>query len=1107
MLYRVSVGKLYAFLSAIVILAICIFLAVPARAQVVGATLSGTVSDPSGATIGGALVSITNKATGVTREVTSDTAGYYSVPNLLPATYDVTVTAKGFSTSKQTDITLGVGAQQVLNVPLRIGEANQTIEVAAIAPMVQLGSSTLMNEVESATVRELPLNGRDWASLATLQPGVNAIETQLSFEAGAGRGNRGFGAQLTISGGRPTQNNYRLDGLSINDYGNGAPGSVIGVNLGVDAIQEFSVLTGNYSAEYGKTSGGVVNAISKSGTNAFHGDVYEFLRNEKLDASTFLANAGGQGKPPFKRNQFGVAAGGPIRRDRTFIFGDYEGIRQRKGITQSPNVPSPAARAGNLASGQVIVDPAAAKFLTMYPLPNGIITGDRGRYTFNGVQAVTENYFTTRVDHKIGTKDNLFGTYMHDDNPYIQPDGLGNATIQSHSTRNIAALEDTHVFSPALVNTTRLGFNRAEVLNYQGLAAINPAAADKSLGSVPGWNAPRVFIGGGFTTIPGGVNTQSFYRHFWNSYQLYDDAFLTRGTHSLKFGFAVENMRYNFITYQNPGGTWRFGSLANFLTNKPNSFETGLPDALSPRGTRQTLYAGYIQDDWRVRPRLTMNIGLRYEMTTVLKERQGKFTNLINITDPKPSCLAQYAGCGGTFSELYSNPTLKNFEPRLGFAWDPTGSGKTAIRGGAAIFDVLPLPGYFILQQNQAAPFFLLGTVQNSSTPLAGTFYTGGFSKLGVNSLSVSITERNPKRSYVEQWNINVQHQITPSLTASVGYVGSHGVHMIIRGDDGDMVIPKETSAGFLWPYPAGSGTRINPNFGSFRYLFWSTGANYNGLAFSVQKRLSHGLQFQGSYTYSKAMDNSSATIAGDTFSNSITSWFWFAPQISHAVSDFNVTHSAVINGIWQVPTPRSFHGRVAAVLGGWEVGGILKMNSGIPTTPVIGGDPLGVQNGGSDAFALPNIKAGCDPVNHNFKSSPGGVFLGYVNVNCFDLPRAPASLLSQCTAYPKDYKGQTDSCQNLLGNGGRNSIVGPSLVNLDFSVFKNNYIRRISESFNLQFRAEFFNVLNHANFAPPLPFSTGALFNQDGSLAGGGGLDHLVTDPRDIQLALKVIW
>src|SRR5581483_3592989 len=635
--------------------------------------------------------------------------------------------------------------------------------------------------------------------------------------------------------------------------------------------------------------------------------LYEFLRNDKLDASTFLANAGGQPKPPFKRNQFGGAAGGPIRRDRTFIFGDYEGIRQSKGITQSANVPSPEARKGNLVSGQVTVDPNAAKFLALYPVPNGPITGDRGKFTFNGIQAVTENYFTTRVDHKISDKDSLFGTYMYDDNPYVQPDSLDNYTIQSHSRRQIAAFEESHVFSPTLANSFRLGYNRAAVLNYQGPAAITPAAADRSLGSVPGWNAPRVFISGGITTNTGGVSTQSFYHHNWNSYQLYDDAFLTRGTHSLKFGFAGENMRYNFITYQNPGGTWRFANLANFLTNKPNSFETGLPERISPRGMRQTLLGAYIQDDWRWRPNLTLNIGLRYEMTTILSEVQGKLNNLINITDPLPACGTSnlalttlpngQPGCGGVFSDYYSNPTLRNFEPRIGFAWDPSRNGKMAIRGGFAIFDVLPLPGYFILQNNQATPFFLLGTVVNTpSNPLAGTFRMGdyssnsGFGKLGVNSLSGSIIEHDPKRSYVLQWNVNVQRQITSSLTATVGYIGSHGVHMIIRGDDGDMVLPKQTDAGFLWPYPAGSGNRINPNFGSFRYVFWGTGSSYEALQIGVQKRLGHGFQFQGSYTYSKAMDNSSATIAGDSFSNSITSWFWFAPQISHAVSDFNVT-------------------------------------------------------------------------------------------------------------------------------------------------------------------------------------------------------------------------
>src|SRR5207248_1348333 len=282
-------------------------------------------TDTSGAVIPGVSVSIKNRATGVVRSLTTDEAGFYSAPNLQAGNYDVTALAPGFSTVVQSNITLAVGAQQQLNISLKVGESAQLIEVTAAAPLVQVASSVISAQVEATTVRELPLNGRDWASLATLSPGVNAIETQMPFESGAVRGNRGFGAQLSISGGRPTQNNYRLDGLSINDYGNGGPGSVIGVSLGVDAIQEFSVLTGNYSAEYGRTSGGVVNAISKSGTNAFHGDIYEFLRNDKLDATDFFLNSSGQARPAYRRNQFGAAAGGPIRKDRTFIFGDYEG--------------------------------------------------------------------------------------------------------------------------------------------------------------------------------------------------------------------------------------------------------------------------------------------------------------------------------------------------------------------------------------------------------------------------------------------------------------------------------------------------------------------------------------------------------------------------------------------------------------------------------------------------------------------------------------------------------------------------------------------------------------------------------------------------------------
>ena len=344
------------------ILVLFLMASLPLHAQVTGATISGTISDASGGVIAGAEIFVTNTATGVIRNTTTDSAGFYTVPNLIPGPYEVKVTAKGFTTALQSNLTLAVGAQQSLNIPMKVGETSQTVQVTEAAPQIELTSSTISGQVEAETVRELPLNGRDWASLATLSPGVNAIETQMAFDAGAARGNRGFGSQLTISGGRPTQNNYRLDGTSINDYANGGPGSVLGVSLGVDAIQEFSVLTGNYSAEYGRTSGGVVNAISKSGTNAFHGDVYEFLRNDKLDANDFFLNASHQSngqpaKPPYRRNQFGVAAGGPIRKDRTFIFGDYEGIRQAQGIAVPVNVPSTCA-AGILVGGTPANQPA-----------------------------------------------------------------------------------------------------------------------------------------------------------------------------------------------------------------------------------------------------------------------------------------------------------------------------------------------------------------------------------------------------------------------------------------------------------------------------------------------------------------------------------------------------------------------------------------------------------------------------------------------------------------------------------------------------------------------------------------------------------------------------
>jgi hypothetical protein len=509
----------------------------------------------------------------------------------------------------------------------------------------------------------------------------------------------------------------------------------------------------------------------------------------------------------------------------------------------------------------------------------------------------------------------------------------------------------------------------------------------------------------------------------------------------------------------------------------------------------------------------------------VLSEEYGKLTNLAHISDPVPYCgttnpafttVFGQPGCTGV-APLYKNPTKLNFEPRFGFAWDPKGDGKTAVRGGVAIFDVLPLPGLFFTAQSITAPFALAavakGLTSANGLGVVASDPNSAYNKIGPKSFTGAYMDPAPRRNYIEQWNINVQRQITSTLTATAGYIGSHGVHMLMRGDDGNDVIGTNTPSGWLWPYnPTGQDLRVNRAFGGIRFMNFNSGSSYNGLVISVQKRMSHGLQLGGSYTWSKSMDSDSATIAGDSFSNSVTSWFPWAPSLSWAPSDYNVTHSASINGIWTVPGPKS--GLARAVLGGWELGSIVKMNSGIPTTPLIGGDALQVQNAGSDPFSIPDLVPGCNPVNSNFKSNPGGVPLGYINTSCYTLPKATPAIASQClpflgtgTLAKPQFPG---TCSNLLGNAGRNSIYGPHLFNVDMSLHKNFSVKKISDAFTVQFRAEFFNILNHYNFGPPVPFfgsGQSQIFDNTGALTGAGGLQYGVTQPRDIQFALKVIW
>src|ERR1700733_2791669 len=450
-----------------VILALAVLISAPVYGQVAGATLTGTVTDASGARIHDAKVSIRNTATGVARQISTDSAGFYSAPNLLPGMYDVIFAAAGFSTYVEAGLTLTVGASRPLSISLQVGHRTEQLTVSAPTPSVDLESSGMSAVVGSTTVRELPLNGRDWTQLATLQPGVTAVRVEASF---SNRGNSGYGTLLTISGHQPYENNYRIDGISINDYSNGSPGSTLGVNLGVDAIQEFSVLTSNYSAEYGRASGGVINAITKSGTNEFHGDAYWFLRSRRLDARNYFDTT----LPPFHRNQFGVSGGAPIIKNKTFIFADYEGIRQDKSDTFSNLGPSAAARAGTLCSqpdgacqtSTITVDPKGNPYLGFWPLPNGglIGNGDTGVFNTSGIERLSENFVTVRADQHFSDKDNLAASFFYDKAPLTQPDTLVDVLTENFTLRQMYSVEETHIFSPAFVNTARVGFNRVRAL-------------------------------------------------------------------------------------------------------------------------------------------------------------------------------------------------------------------------------------------------------------------------------------------------------------------------------------------------------------------------------------------------------------------------------------------------------------------------------------------------------------------------------------------------------------------------------------------------------------------------------------------------------------------
>jgi Carboxypeptidase regulatory-like domain/TonB-dependent Receptor Plug Domain/TonB dependent receptor len=1133
-----------------VYLALLLSFCLPAKvsAQVVGATISGTVTDTSGSKMPGVDIVITNVGTGIATTTVTKGEGTFGAPNLQPGNYEISATAKGFSTLVRKGITLTVGQELILNLSLQVGSVNEQVTVTAEAPTVNLANATISGVIEQRTVQELPLNGRSWTDLATLQPGVHASQNQPPINAGD-RVKRGLGLELTISGARPQQNNYLLDGVNINDYANAGPGSVLGGNLGTDAVAEFSVLTTNYSTEYGRTSGGIITATTKSGTNQFHGSAYEFFRNDALDAASFIDNANGVPKGPLHRNQYGGSAGGPIQKDKTFIFGDYEGVKQSLGTTSVSNVPSTDALGGLLtgsfqgtttdpfptnciATGvptQCQLTPAAfdtniKQFLSSGLIPKGnlndVIGGgsNTAQFAFTAMQHTTENFFIIRADHTFSTKDRIFSTYLFDKASQSEPDEYKTKLLNNPMFRQMVAIEENHVFSPSLLNSFRVGFNRDNVESPSGATAILPAAADTALGFIPGTTVGNLVIGSdNLTGYSGGLDVAAPFKFHWNSYQVYDNLFYTKGRHSMKFGGNVERLQGNTFGADFPGGQLIFNSLYDFLTNRSGAVNADVPGTVTGRGVRQTIFGAYFQDDIHLRPNLTLNWGLRYEMASIITEANGKLSNLrvFNSAPPVPFLGSPYI----------MNPTKKNFEPRVGFAWDPFKDGKTSVAGGFGMFDVLPFPVEMGSGVDGSAPFDVSASQSGLSTPYVTNTNCsappcGGYGQALANqSARYYVMQFNPKRNYVMQWNFNIQRQITPNTTMMVGYVGARGIHMRFQADDNNMVLPTTNAQGQLqWPcalplqtvtapqgysiqacpittapdgttgvpalpaywfpheVPALPPPIVNQQTGRTQMALWDGQYFYDGLQVQVNKAMSRTFEVGGSYTYSKNIDTGGGSVASDPFRNSISTLLWFCKACRRGLSDQDQRHNLTVHYEWDIPTPGSLATPLKALVGNWEAGGILTIASGTPFTVLVAGDPLGM--GTTDPYQYPDKVPGAacaNPVNPQNASN-------YIKLECFQAP----------------------SISTRLGDAGRNSAIGPGLIDMDFSLFKNIPIH---EALKAQFRAEFFNILNRPNFNSPN--DNRAVLNFDGTTNGSapGAITLMNTTSRQIQFALKFTW
>jgi hypothetical protein len=1077
-------------------------------AQVTTGSISGTVQDSSGASLAGVALLIRAADTGFKRDLVTDDAGRFSAQQLPLGNYEVEATLTGFQTEVRKGIELTIGREAVVNITMSVGSVSSRVEVTSEAPLVETTNASVGYLIDEKVIRDLPLNGRNYTQLAVLQPGV------LGFNLDRQDSTSGKGTQMSISGGSNVQNSFLLDGQDVNDTAGRTPGSAASTNLGIDAIREFTVVANNYSAQYGLVTGAVMNVVTRSGTNTINASVFEFLRNSKMDAKNFFDPQYPTPIPQFKRNQFGGTIGGPIVKDKTFFLFAYEGLRQRLGLTLVGTVPDSAARAGCLPTkiisgpftpgapqcapftppagdslGYIGVNAGIAARLNAFPLPNAGFNSDGTGTVISGpIMPSTENYELVRIDHKLSEKDSLFFRYSLD--RAISEGDLEKIPIVRELDMNhyqYGTLNWTRVFSPSVVNEFRFSANRSW-LNHDGLNLTG--IPDAQLEDLKGQGIPATFtITSPFmgTTSGGGGYNETLRVYSLTLYEYADNFHYIHGAHSLSVGAIYK--RYNMALHNVGKPALTFTSLQNFLQAIPVSLSTFQGDL--DNSIQQQLFGWYVQDDIRISRNFTINLGLRHEFTGDQTEKYGKGSNLTNISDAQV-----------TVGPLQTTPK-DNFAPRIGLAWDVFGNGKTAVRAGAGVYYEQLVPSSLRNNTGPNYPFKVSIVINN---PGVGVLVADP-NNLPAGARSEFGREDHPHLPATYKWSLNIQQQLTPTTTFSVAYVGSRSNHIqsIINANpfipeicpcpidpgnpNANPPIPPTSIPTFL---PAGTkyypivGKRVNTNWSTFSEIRWEGQAYYHALQASIVRRFSKGLQFQGSYTFSRNLDTSSNGWGGSITKNGATA-FQDPYNIGHdrGLSNNDVRHLLTVNATYDIPFGNKLSGFEKAALGGWQINGLLSFQTGLPFGVSDGFNRSndGQTGGPGDrpdlvAGASPNTKSG---LSSCLKDSSGNPIPVGTTAHYFD---------------PCVFALQTPG---TYGNLPRNVLIGPSLFNLDTAL---NKIFTITERTNLAFRAEFFNILNHPNFG----LINTTIFTGTGARnASAGQITSTINTSRQIQFGLKL--